>query len=66
MTGRLTGSNERVIAQARELAELHGLDAIRKHTGQADGAMALSNALGEAQYYLRELARIIDRLTEEG
>ena len=65
MTGRLTGSDERVITQARELAGLHGLDAIRKHTGQADGAMALSNALGEAQYYLRELARIIGRLADE-
>jgi hypothetical protein len=66
MTGRLRISDERVIPQARELRGLHGLDAIRKHTGQADGAMALSNALGEAQYYLRELARIIGRLTEEG
>ena len=27
--------------------------------------MALSNALGEAQYYLRELARIIGRLADE-
>jgi hypothetical protein len=66
MTGRLTGADKRVITQARELAGLHGLDAIRKHTGQADSAMALSNALGEAQYYLRELARIIGRLAEEG
>jgi len=65
MTGHLTGSDERVITQARELAGLHGLDAIRMHTGQADGAMALSNALGEAQYYLRELARIIERITDD-
>jgi hypothetical protein len=65
MTGRLTGSDERVITQARELAGLHGIDAIRKHTGQADGAMALSNALGEAQYYLREPARIIGQQAGE-
>jgi hypothetical protein len=66
MTGRLRASDVRVIAQARELAEVHGPDAVRKHTGETDATLACAVALGEAQYYLRELARIIDRLTEEG
>ena len=63
-TGRLTGSDERVIAPARAVAALHGTDAVRKHTGETDASLAYAVALGEAQYYLRELSRIIGRLTE--
>jgi hypothetical protein len=39
-------------------------DAVRKHAGETDAALAYPMVLGECQYYLRELSRIIDRLTE--
>jgi hypothetical protein len=32
--------------------------------GETDVTLAYAVALGEAQYYVRELSRIIDRLTE--
>jgi hypothetical protein len=64
VTGRLTGADERVIAQARELAEIHGSDAVSKHTGEADTTLAYAVTLGEAQYYLRELARIVERIAD--
>jgi hypothetical protein len=64
VTGRLRISDIRVIAQARDIAEVHGSDAVRRHTGEADVTLAYAVALGEAQYYVRELSRIIGRLTE--
>jgi hypothetical protein len=64
VTGRLRVSDMRVIAQARDLADLHGSDAVRRHTGETDVTMAYAVALGEAQYYVRELSRIVNRLTE--
>ena len=55
MTGRLRVSDMRVIAQARDVAGIHGSDAVRKHTGEAELTLAYAVALGEAQYYVREL-----------
>jgi hypothetical protein len=45
----------RVIAQARDIAGIHGSDAVPKHTGEADLTLAYAVALDEAQYYVREL-----------
>jgi hypothetical protein len=66
MTGRLTDYDKGIITQAGELAVIHGPDAVSKHTGNADRLAAYVIALGTAQYYIRELTRIIGRLTEEG
>ena len=55
MTGRLRVSDMRVIAQARDIAGIHGSDAVPKHTGEADLTLAYAVALDEAQYYVREL-----------
>jgi hypothetical protein len=65
MTGRLTPYDRGLIARASELAVIHGPDAVSKHTGAADRTAAYVTAFGEAQYFLREMAAIIRRLTEE-
>jgi hypothetical protein len=69
MTGRLTGSDREVIAQARKLAGLSGTDAFREHTGEPDDDTARAAALGEAQYLLGRLAFLAESLDggeEEG
>ena len=65
MTGRLADYDRGIITRASQLAAIHGPDAVSKHTGATDRTAAYVTAFGEAQYYLRELARIIGRLTEE-
>jgi hypothetical protein len=63
--GRLTGHERRIIADARRLASLKDDRAIMAATGEANPEGALSNALGQAQYVLAELADIAERLGGE-
>lgn len=60
---RLTDHDRRTIAQARELAALRHVSAVKKHTAETDILLAYVNALGEAQYLLGELAAALERLS---
>jgi hypothetical protein len=59
---RLTDHDRDIIAQARELAALPSIDAIRERTGEHSLLLAYAFALGEAQERLAELAAIAERL----
>jgi hypothetical protein len=59
---RLTDNDRGAITQARELAALRGIDAIRAHVGETDAGFARVVAFGEAQHWLSELVRIAERL----
>jgi hypothetical protein len=61
----LTDADRRIIARARELAELPA-DANCAYTGEADEASARAAALGTAKYLLGELAAIADRFGTGG
>lgn len=61
----LSDTDKQTIARARELATLHGAEAIRQHTGQDDTAAAYAAALGEAQHLLYELASLAEKLAAE-
>jgi hypothetical protein len=65
-TARLTGLDRRTIARAREVAALHGTDAIREYTRQDTAEGALAAVVGTAQYLLLELAAIAERLDGDG
>ncbi len=56
MPSRLTDADRDLIARARKMADLRGLDAIREHTGVGETDMAYAIAFGEAQHLLSELA----------
>ena len=59
----LTEEDRRIIASARDLAALGGLDAIRNRAGQDDTAAALASVFGGAQFLLAELVAIIERMS---
>jgi hypothetical protein len=59
----LTDRDQHTISRARELTELGNADAVRELTGDEDAAMAYAVAFGRAQYHLRDLLAIIERLT---
>jgi hypothetical protein len=59
---QLTSAETVLIARARQLAEVHGVAAVKEHAGEADLAMAYGVTLAEAQHLLAELARIAERL----
>ena len=64
----LTDVNRQIIDRARAFSEAHTTDALRAFTGTpaSDDADAVRvNAISAAQYLIRELVAIIDRLTEE-
>ena len=61
-TTRLTDADRRTIAGARELTGLSGPEAVRALTGDEDTAMAYAVAFGRAQYHLRDLLSIVERL----
>jgi hypothetical protein len=58
----LTENERRTIDQARQLADLHGTEAICQHAGNDDVTGALAAVFGEAQAVLTELATITYRL----
>jgi hypothetical protein len=62
-TETLTDLDLRVLADARKLVALHGVDALHEHTGRADFTLALAETLGQAQYVLNELVVLVERLT---
>jgi hypothetical protein len=64
MTARLTDTDRRAIARARELAALGG-PGVRECYGPDDPLVAYSRALGAAQVWLAELAAIAERLDGE-
>lgn len=67
MSTALREFDRRIVTQARELAGLYGIDAIRKHAaqaGKADTTAALTAVLGEAQYYIANLIRILEHQGE--
>lgn len=61
-TSALTERDRSIIARARELAGLDGIDAIAAATDAADPALAYGIAFGRAQSVLTELAAIAERL----
>lgn len=62
MTTRLTGPDRSIIAKAREMAALGGLDAICAYTGKQDTTDALAAAFGRAQGALDQMAALAERL----
>jgi hypothetical protein len=58
----LTEHDKYVIARARQLAGLTGIDDLAEYTGYANRDMARAVTLGEAQHFLAELAAIAERL----
>jgi hypothetical protein len=71
---RLTDTDRRILAKAREVAALKDTAAMSERYGKTeyemalgvtDGAMARAAALGEAQFLLLEMAAIIKRLDPE-
>ena len=61
----LSGADRSLINRARALASARGVDAFRVVTGQQDQAhddVVYLVALGEAQFLLRELAALAERL----
>jgi len=63
---RLTDSDRRIMAQARELIMLCGMAGIREHTGSSDSTVALTAVIGEAKYLLASLTAIVTRMDEAG
>jgi hypothetical protein len=60
---RLTASDRRAIAQARELnAGLGNAEAVQKRTGETDPVMAYATIYGEARWVIGDLLAIIERL----
>jgi hypothetical protein len=70
MTGtvRLTDSDRRTVARARELTEvLHGdVDAWCKHAGETDLVSAMTDLLGKALVRLEGMVDLVDRLAGHG
>jgi len=60
----LTDKDRRLLDQARELADLNGIDAICERASETDPAAALAVVFGEAQAVLTELAIVAYRLAE--
>jgi hypothetical protein len=58
----LTDLDLRALADARTLTSLQDPDAVTGHTRHTDLAMAYSAAFGQAQYVLRELTALTERL----
>lgn len=64
MTG-LTGYDRRTLAKARQVAEAQDLEALREVVEADDGrpdTLVYAKAFGLAQYLLRELAGMVERL----
>jgi hypothetical protein len=62
----LTEYDRASIAEARKLAGISGVDAVKEYTGDTDLAMAYGVAFGRAQHHLRDLLAIIDREAGDG
>ena len=60
-TATLTDRDRDIIARARELAALDG-DGGRARSPASDSGTAYGRAFGSAQWFLGELADILDRL----
>jgi len=56
----LTDADRRLITRARTLAAIADQDALREHTGEADGVLACFRAFGEARDLLGVLADRLD------
>ncbi len=63
---RLTDHERRVIADARQLAGLHGTDALSAHTGTTNPDLVYPVAFGQAAWLLGEVAAIAERLGGAG
>jgi hypothetical protein len=61
---KLTPRDLDIIGRARDLADAHGTDELRKVSGSKsdDSAMVTAEALGVAQYLLIELANLAERM----
>ena len=63
MTGLNAGGRE-LVARAREIADVAGLDSARELAGLEDGAdlaRVYARCFGMAQHILSELARLVDQ-----
>jgi hypothetical protein len=58
----LTGYQQGQIDAARKLTGLHGVQAVREHTGDSDYGMAYAVAFGQAQWAIGDLLAIIAEL----
>lgn len=63
-TPSLSEHDRRMVGIARELAALKDDSFIMAYTGETDPELARSNLLGQAQFVLRELADLAERLGE--
>jgi hypothetical protein len=61
----LSGEDRRVIERAREIAGVR-TGALRKFTGEDELALAYAVAFARAQWELRELLLVVERIVEGG
>jgi hypothetical protein len=62
----ITDADRRIAAQARELAAINRVDALRDRYGTSNTEAALTDQWGESSHLLAELAAIIARLDGDG